>query len=52
VGVIFFLRSNGQHIVVSDTIMAVFLFIIMLRDVLIDRGFSFLLKVSWTIYFS
>jgi hypothetical protein len=52
VGVLFFLRSNGQHILVSDTIMAVFLFIIMLRDVLIDRGFSFLLKVRWTIYFS
>jgi hypothetical protein len=52
VGVLFFLRSNGQHILVSDTIMAVFLFIIMLRDVLIDGGFSFVLKVRWTIYFS
>jgi hypothetical protein len=31
--------------------MAVFLFNIMLRDVLIDRGFSFLLKVRRTIYF-
>jgi hypothetical protein len=52
VGVLFFSRSNGQHILVSDTIMAVILFIIMLRDTLIDGGFSFVLKVRWTIYFS
>ena len=51
-GVLFFFWSDGQHMFVSDTIVAVFLLIIMLCDVLIDRGFSFLLKVRWTIYFS
>ena len=34
-----------QHIRVSDTIMAVFLFIIILCDVPIDRGPSFLFKI-------
>ena len=35
-GVLFFLRSDGQYILVSDTFMAVFLFsIIILCDVLI-----------------
>jgi hypothetical protein len=52
VGVLFFLRSDGQYILVSDTIMAVFLFIIILCDVLIDRECSFLLKIRCTIYFS
>ena len=51
-GVLFFLRSDGEYILVSDTIMAVFLFTIILCDVPIDRGFSFLLKVRCTIYFS
>jgi hypothetical protein len=32
--------------------MAVFLFIIILCDVLIDSGRSFLSKVRWIIYFS
>ena len=41
-----------QHIWIGDTVMAVFLFIIILCDVPIDRGCSFLLKVRWTIYFS
>ena len=41
-----------QHIRVSDTIMAVFLFIIILYDVPIDRGCSFLLKFRWKIYLS
>jgi hypothetical protein len=69
VGVLLFLRSDGQYIFVSDAIMAVFfviiilcdvlirewavfLLIIMLMYVLINSGRSFLLKVSWTIYFS
>ena len=67
--VLLFLRSDGQYILVSDTIIAVFLLIIILCDVLIrqwavflliimlmyvpmDRGCSFVLKVRWTIYFS
>jgi hypothetical protein len=37
-GVLFYLSSEGQHILVSDTIMAVFLLIIILSDVLIDSG--------------
>ena len=44
-GVLFFLRSDVQYILVSDTIMAVFLFIIILCDVPIDRVPSFLLKI-------
>ena len=48
----FFLMSDIKYILVSDTIMAVFLFIIILCDVLIDSGRSFLFKVRWTIYFS
>ena len=51
-GFLFYLRSDGQYILVSDTIMAVFLLIIILSDVLIDSGRAFLLKVSWTIYFT
>jgi hypothetical protein len=43
VGVLFFLRSDVQYILVSDTIMAVFLFIIILCDVPIERVPSFLL---------
>jgi hypothetical protein len=50
VGVLFFLRSNGQLILVSDTIMAVFLFIIMLRDVLIDGGFSFVKMLPFVVF--
>jgi hypothetical protein len=50
VGVLFCLKSDGQYILVGDTVMAVFLVIIMLCNVPIDRGCSFLLKVRWTIY--
>ena len=50
-GALFYLKSDRQYILVSDTIMAVVLFIIILCDVLIDSGRSFLLKVKWTIYF-
>ena len=42
-GVLFCLKSDGQYILVSDTIMAI-VFIIILCDVPIDRGCSFLLK--------
>jgi hypothetical protein len=45
VGVLFCLKSDGQYILVSDTIMAVFLFTIILCDVPIDRGFSLLSKI-------
>ena len=51
-GVLFYLRSDVQHISVSDTNMAVFLLIIILCDVLIDSERSCLLKVRCTIYFS
>jgi hypothetical protein len=34
VGVLFYLRSDGQYILVGEAVMAVFLFIIMLCDVL------------------
>jgi hypothetical protein len=51
-GVLFYLRSDGKYILVSDTIMAVYLLIIILYDVLIDSGRSFLLKIRWTTYFS
>ena len=43
-GVLFFLRSDGQYILVSDTIMAVFLFIIILCDVPIYVGFLFFFR--------
>ena len=51
-GVFVFLRSDIKYILVSDTIMAVYLLIFMLCDVLIDSGRSFLVKVRWTIYFT
>ena len=41
VGVLFYLRSDGQYILVGDAVMAVFLFIIMLCDVLIRE---------WTVF--
>ena len=44
-GFLLYLRSDGQYILVSDTIMAVFLLGIILCDVLIDSGRSFILKV-------
>ena len=51
-GVLFYLRSDEQYILVSDTIVAVFFFIIILSDVLIESERSFLFNVRWTIYFS
>ena len=35
--ILFYLRSDGQHILPSDPIMAVFLFILILCDVLIRQ---------------
>ena len=51
-GVLFYLRSHRHYILVSAAIMAVFFLIIILCDVLIDSGRSFLLKVRWTTYLS
>ena len=51
-GVLFYLRSDGQYILLGDTVMAEFVLIIILCDVLIDSGRSFLLNIRWTIYFS
>jgi hypothetical protein len=45
VDVLFYLRSDGQYVLISDAIMAMFLLIIILCDVLIDSDGSFLLKV-------
>ena len=39
--VLFYLRSDGQYILVGEAVMAVFLFIIMLCDVLIRE---------WTVF--
>jgi hypothetical protein len=47
--VLFYLRSAGQHILVSDTNMAVFVLIIVLCDVLIDSERSCLLKVRYVL---
>ena len=44
-GVLLFLRSDGQHILVSDAIIAVFLLIIILCDVLIRQWSVFLLII-------
>ena len=41
-GVLFYLRSDGQYSLLGDTVMVCFLLIIMLCDVLIDSGRSFL----------
>jgi hypothetical protein len=49
VGVLFYFRSDGQYILVRDSNMAVFFLIIILCDVPIDRGCSFLMKFRWTI---
>ena len=51
-GILFYLWQDGLYILVSDAVMAVFLFIIILCDVLIDSGRSVLSKVRSTIYFS
>ena len=45
-GVLFYLRSDRHYILVSAAILAVFFLIIILCDVLIDSGRSFLLKVN------
>ena len=44
----FYLRSDGQYVLISDAIMAMFLLIIILCDVRKDSDGSFLLKVRWT----
>ena len=49
-GVLFYLRSDGQYILVGYAVMAVFLFTIILCEVLIESGRSFLFKTRWTIY--
>jgi len=51
VDVLFYIRSDGHYILVGDDVMAVFLLIIILCDVLIDSGCYFLLKVRWIAYF-
>ena len=51
-GVLFNLRSDGQYILLGSTVMAVFLLISILCDVLIDSGRPFLLKVRWKIYYN
>ena len=43
-GVLFYFRSNGQYIFVGETIMAVFLLIIILRELLIERCVLFYLR--------
>jgi hypothetical protein len=45
VGVLLFLRSDEQYILVSDTIIAVFLLIIILCDVQIRQWAVFLLII-------
>ena len=50
-GVLFFLRSVEQYVLISDGIMDMFLLLIILCDVLIDSDGSFLLKVRWTTYY-
>ena len=42
--VLFYLRSDGQYILIGDAIMAVFLLIIILCDVLIDSDVLFYLR--------
>ena len=43
-GVLFYVRSDGQYILVGYAVMAVFLFIIMLCDVLIREWTFFSIK--------
>jgi hypothetical protein len=47
VDVIFYLRSDGQYVLISDAIIALLFFISILCEVLIDSDGSFLLKVRW-----
>ena len=49
VSVLFYLKPDGQYILAGDDGMAVFLFIIIMFNVMIDSGCSFLLKIRWTI---
>ena len=44
-GVLFYLKPDGQYILTVDDGMAVFLFIVIMFSVMIDSGRSFLLKV-------
>jgi hypothetical protein len=44
VGVLFYLKPDGQYILADDDGMAVFLFIVIMLSVMIDSGRSFLLK--------
>ena len=44
-GVFFYLKPDGQYILVVDDGMAVFLFIVIMFSAMIDSGRSFLLKV-------
>ena len=49
-GVLFYSRSDGQYILVSETIMAVFLFIIILSNVLtVDVLFYFRSDIKYII---
>jgi hypothetical protein len=52
VDVLFYIRSHRHYILVGVDVIAVFLLIIILCDVLIDSCRSFLLNVRWTTYFS
>jgi hypothetical protein len=45
VGVLFYLKPDGQYILADDDGMAVFLFIVIMLSVMIDSGRSFLLKL-------
>jgi hypothetical protein len=48
VGVLFYLKPDGQYILAVDDGMAVFLFIVIMFSAMIDSGRSFLLKVIRT----
>jgi hypothetical protein len=45
VGVLFYFKPDGQYILAGDDGMAVFLFIVIMLNVMIDSGRFFLLKV-------
>ena len=51
-GVLFYLKPDGQYVLADDDGMAVFLFIVIMLNAMIDSGRSFLLKVRSTIYLS
>jgi hypothetical protein len=52
VGVLFYLWTDGQYILLGDTLMAVCFVDDYTVDFVIDSGRSFLLNIRWTIYFS